>query len=121
MLFRPHGAAERSRKLKAVSDDTKHPIDADAAGSAHRRIPCRPQKRCGKNAAGLELQPTGPPNEEWRNFIDSAGNIRTAGNLTKFTAIRPRLGRTSADLVAERCDEAIRPDSGEKRKRAACA
>ena len=28
--------------------------------------------------------------------------------------------RTSADLVAERCDEAIRPESGEKRKRAIC-
>ena len=29
--------------------------------------------------------------------------------------------RASADLVAERCDAAICPESGEKRKRAACA
>jgi hypothetical protein len=29
--------------------------------------------------------------------------------------------RASADIVAERCDAAIRPESGEKPKRAACA
>jgi hypothetical protein len=29
--------------------------------------------------------------------------------------------RASADLVAERCDAAIRPEVGEKQKRAACA
>jgi hypothetical protein len=38
-------------------------------------------------------------------------------SLAKFTAIC----RASADLVAERCDAAIRPELGEKRKCAACA
>ena len=70
-----------------MSDDTKHPIDAD---EPVRRTDAFLAARKNDAAKTLpaELQPTGPPNEEWRNFIDSAGNIRTAGNLTKFTAIR---------------------------------
>ena len=41
-----------------------------------------------------------------------------SGSLAKFTVIRRASSRVNR-LVAERCDAAIRPESGEKRKRAA--
>ena len=48
------------------------------------------------------------------------GRRSSSGSLAKFAACAaPR--RASADLVAKRCDAAICPESGEKRKCAACA
>jgi hypothetical protein len=45
------------------------------------------------------------------------GPRSSSSSLAKFTATR----RAAADLVAERCDAAIRPESEEKRTCAACA
>src|SRR5580692_692982 len=42
------------------------------------------------------------------------------GSLAKFAAMRHASSRVSRRLVAERCDVAICPESGEKRKCAAC-
>ena len=40
----------------------------------------------------------------------------SSGSLVKFTVMR-----RASSCVAERCDAAIRPESGEKRKCAGCA
>ena len=52
-------------------------------------------------------------------FVAYSFRRSSSGSLANFSAMRRASSRVSR-LVAERCDAAIRPESGEKRKRAVC-
>ena len=88
-------------------------VDSAAGMSAVMTLPELGAKRFARTVGNVRLRPC-------HASLIGGGPRSSSGSLATFTVISaPR--RASTDLVAERCDAAICPKSGEKRKCAACA